>query len=1294
MSKVIIEIAGGELDLAEGIGFGINYAIDDVNNPEKKNSNHSKTITLAGTKNNNKQLGGLFDINADFTFFNPNIKVDAKIIIDSSTVLDGYMQLKSIEKASNTYIDGNNIQYKAVMYSRSTDFYSDIKGKNLSILDFSRFNHTYSKANIEASWTNTPADVYTYPLLYKNSNAYVTKDFKPAIYHKAYLKRIAQEAGYTLGGTLMDTSTDEGAAYAKEIIPFNGDIPLISDAEYNRRLFEAGMGSAYDSMGSDTILGGIENGNYAGFTKAITPFTSFDDDTTPPFNDANGHWNTTTNEYTVDVDGSYGINWRIGLSASVTNKRNISTITNNGGTKIFLNFTANHGVPTGVSTQVTVAGTVNYDGTYAATYVDADTLTVTVAYVSDEAVGTVGIDAYQSTYREDFWGYPVDETSEGAYKILVYFLLQKNGINISVKSRLITLNDNLLAGNDWTDTIAANVEWDIPALSLLDTDVLQMKYQVLNNNGSTKIVYANTNSSLSSAKGIGVDFDFGAVPTFTASANSGVINSVNPSDITDGDTININEYIPANIKQSDIITDLVKRYNAYISVDEDNDRKIIIDTRDSYYAKGGTLDWTNKKDYNYRDKIELLSELQKKELIFTYKSDKDDFNENYTKSVDGDIYGQKTIEFNNEFVKGENKIETPFSPTPLIYNSQNPVAIVPAINTLEPQTNMRVLYFDGVINCINGGSWSLGWTSAGTPNTTTYTTYPYAGHYDNPLTPSLDLNFGYIPYAWYSEATNSTNGDLYNRYWANYVNQIDDGKLVTMQINLTSVDIANIKNNLNSKIFIRDSYYYINKIKDYNPINKGLTIVEFLKITDGISFVSEQDDTGVTPSPFEVLRKSQESTNDSRSTNTTESGDSILEGCNNILSVDSEYALVVGCDNVVSDNSPNAVILGNNNLIGNDVDNGFIIGTNNKTVLESGEGWIGETHFLNGLIVAEDAELTLAELITKRDAGELTPLSWYYAYDKGFYFFALQDSLLSFSGKRVMSIIKNTYYGSLGIFVQATSYALNDKIIWGGRVWNCILAGVSASSSSIALNPTNWEVDLSSTYYEDKIFDVGYSEDLSLVLHQRDERGNIVTVGKTSGSPIAFLSYVNGDGFLYSDWGDTRINGNTCACFINNDTSSILGNNCGGIINNTNDITNNDIANDIIYNSCSVVDNNNVGSIYNNSITNTIRYNCNIGDIKDNSNDGFIQSNINNGNIDNNSNIGSITENGNLGDITDNTSNALTTFSISQNMNSGFINFNNSTANITINNNINNGYIGAGVLTNRAVSITDTTVNK
>ena len=59
----------------------INYSLNDVRNLSKRGSAYSKTIKIPGTKNNNFVLGGLFDINADYSVFNPNKKTPVKVLI-------------------------------------------------------------------------------------------------------------------------------------------------------------------------------------------------------------------------------------------------------------------------------------------------------------------------------------------------------------------------------------------------------------------------------------------------------------------------------------------------------------------------------------------------------------------------------------------------------------------------------------------------------------------------------------------------------------------------------------------------------------------------------------------------------------------------------------------------------------------------------------------------------------------------------------------------------------------------------------------------------------------------------------------------------------------------------------------------------------------------------------------------------------------------------------------------------------------------------------------------------------
>ena len=293
MNKRVEVIAGVypnqvSLDLEDNaVSIALQYSIDDVRNIDKKNTNYSKTITLPGTKKNNLAFGGLFDVNSTFDQFNPNLKTTARIVVDSSPVLEGYLQLKSVKKLNNADLQGNKISYEVVVFDDSVDFMQSIGDKLVSELDFSDKNHTYNQTNIENAWSNnTYADVYQYPLMDKITEGYKTEDFKPAFYHKALLLKIAEDASYTLEGSFMDNenedvdSSDYGS-YHKELILWDGDTPTITDTEALQREFNAStdvtgytVGSFFHSNLNRSLFGslGYENIDF----NIITPLPNFD----------------------------------------------------------------------------------------------------------------------------------------------------------------------------------------------------------------------------------------------------------------------------------------------------------------------------------------------------------------------------------------------------------------------------------------------------------------------------------------------------------------------------------------------------------------------------------------------------------------------------------------------------------------------------------------------------------------------------------------------------------------------------------------------------------------------------------------------------------------------------------------------------------------------------------------------------------------------------------------------------------------------------------------------------------
>ena len=1010
-----IQLADSEIDLANEISFGLNYSIDDIRNVEKKNTNYSKTITLAGSDNNNKILGNLFDVNSDFTYFNPNIKTPAKIIVNSETVIEGFLQLKSIETQGK-------IEYKCVINSKAVDFFTDVKDKKLSDLDFSKYNHTYNSANITNSWNGN--EKYVYPLMHNGTESnYEIRDFKPAIFHKEYLKRIALESGYSLGGALMDSTTEAGGHYAKEIIPFNGEVVPISDAELQRRLFEVGQSSSVVEIVDKTIG-----------TDMVEPFTKLEIFDNEIFDNGSVFNNNT---YTIDANGTYSVRF---------------------------NFT----------------GKVE--------------------------VSTNGVDAFQSEYNSLF----NSRDFATDYTYTVRFDIYQNGNLLNNFIKQFTLPNELNSSNGYTDNTNFNFILNTPIRQFSVGDDIEIQYTVqgkkfndLNYTDSTGATPVTTTFKLKSFIGTTLK------------------NSTGNSELVEGDTITLSNFIPKEVKQGDLITDLVKRYNAYISVDPNNDRKILINTREQYFASGGTLDWSDKQDMDSKVDIKLISELQNKEFKFTYKEDNDLNNEVYSNNNDDAIYGEKEVEFENDFVKGEKKIETPFSPTPLIQARKGKnFAIVPSIPTQAPKNKVRVLYYGGLIDTIDGINWRL--THAG--GFDNYTIYPYAGHLDNPINPTVDINFGEVPTAFYPEFESRTNANLYNRFWKNYIEQLAIGKLVTMNMYLNSTDIGYIRHNLNTKIYVGNSYYYINKIVDYNPLKNDLTKVEFLKINEGVSFVGgvtvktlgEPDDAKTALTALTV--------------NNNENNGSLTQilGGGNFIGSDAEKIAAIGDNNIV--NGKNGFIQGDGNRVSAGVENFFAIGALNKEITESNSGFIGDVFFKDGKIDKSSNSDTIANLKTK----ELIEGEIYYATDKGYYLQALTNDTFAPNGYVLTKCVKEIYYTIIGVYDEDADYVANDLVIYGNRVWKCL---TSVPASQIDFNNLSSDFEeQEGIYYENKILKCNFSNDFTDITQVSDNKGNIV-LNNTYG------------GFEYSDWNAPNTTNNICWGFMNNNCN-VNDNNCKLIANN------------------------------------------------------------------------------------------------------------------------------------------------
>ena len=881
MKRVELIIGSGtnqiSLDLTpNAIGIALQYSIDDIRNIEKKNSNYSKNITLPGTKINNDAFGNLFDVNSSFTVYNPNKKVTARIVVDSSPVLQGYLQLTAVNKVNDVSLQGNKIEYSVIVFDDSVDFFQTVGDKLLTDLDLSASDHLYNQTNIENAWNNhTFSDLYQYPLLDKNTQGYETIDFKPCFYHKGLLLKIAEENGYSLEGSFIttdDSGNGPNLQYDKELIGWDGETPKLTDSQVLSRKFKSNTSASIYNV--DTYV----KSNFAGLGESLSN----------PVNYKSIIFDNTSG-YVSDISLSY---WEVSQTGRY-------------------DFTFNNRL------KITAE---NLD-------------VVNKAWIRKTKGGAVLEQTFIMYVRVDLWD-AVSNTKVGSgVTACNYFSSIDAGVTetTDVDRTLLISNINVVEG-----------------MRLYPVFVL------------TAGEAFGWNTQFSNPLSLGVRLNLDVYNTLIAGGTSSWFNTPSlAKNIVDGDNIEVGLYLPKKIKQRDLFNDLVRRFNLYIRKNPLKNKTLILETRDDYYDTTRVLDWTQKKDYSNSDDIKFLAELQDKEIIFSYKEDNSSaYNEAYTEST-GDIYGQKKIEFDNDFVQNTKNITSIFSTAPLLFKGlEGNDVVVPNIDSADGKRIPALLYWGELVDVKDSlgvaSTFDITWGDT-TLITDSRSTYPYAGHYDDPYTPTLDIHYGEVTYEYYGILLNSlTNNNLFNNYWRKYIEQITSGKLITSYFDLNEFDIHDIKDNLNSRIFIKDSYYVINKISDYKPLEEGLTKVELLQIKVGSTFTPVDTPPTVNFTTANQLSigttKPVANTNKSRNGNNINTRQSNVIGSNNYMGGGSS-GTINGNNNTVGGNSTGINVQGNGNTVSSGLQNVYILG-NDTTVTESNTSVINGVVFNDGLITS------------------------------------------------------------------------------------------------------------------------------------------------------------------------------------------------------------------------------------------------------------------------------------------------------------------------------------------------------
>ena len=431
-------------------------------------------------------------------------------------------------------------------------------------------------------------------------------------------------------------------------------------------------------------------------------------------------------------------------------------------------------------------------------------------------------------------------------------------------------------------------------------------------------------------------------------------NKVTNLGAVEGNILKVSKCIP-KVKQADFLLNYIKEYNLYFDIDVDTPNHFLISPRDSFYTTN-VIDLSNKVAIDKGITIEPIGALDAKSYLFKHKDDVDYLNERY-KSKWLETYGQREIIVVNDFNQKENKTEVSSSPTPLSDSGNNAGMVIPTIikiddlgQKISTASNWRTLYYGGQ------KSIDIPWKHEGVAFGYEYfSTYPYAGHFDDPFNPTLDINFGLVREVYYNDIYAPivvTDNNLYNKYHSKFIREITDkdSKIVKCYVDITPFNYSQWK--FSDLYYFERSYFILNKIEGFNPTNNELTKCEFLKLKEVSPFeptLTAADGDGV---PFEPTTQDGTTSGQinqqeymplkgitegiKQDTNNYNSQSGTVSGTGNLISQTSYRVSITGNNNTVLGSSQNINLMNSSgNVIGSGLENVTLINSNNLTISES-----------------------------------------------------------------------------------------------------------------------------------------------------------------------------------------------------------------------------------------------------------------------------------------------------------------------------------------------------------------------
>jgi hypothetical protein len=808
-----------QLDLQESPNIAVNFQLSDIREPQTRKASFSQTFKLPFTKNNNKFFQDWYNVNASTLVFDTRTKFTAILYVGTVPQLEGSLQLKAVYQKAEVY--------EVVLMSNSADLFSIIGDKRLrevfaeynadgEITGYSEeLNHVFDESSFENSWNGgSSAFQNTAGISLRDTTVDVQKVMypmsvtQPEFYWKPQSNQFLDMTQYDIDNT---TTYPNGAVDAK---PYMASLLQFRPAIQIKTLFKlilAKAGLRYTSSFIDGDYFGkifMTTGNHLGESTLPTTESSATDWAGNMRVGYNGEWGV----YCGMCGDFPDIDCNPTLSPTVVPANIENTDYSDSWNNEYYYFTKQH--PTQL--EMTVKHKVLHNDV--------------IACSGTEMQFDVWVQGYSATSNTPIIDVVYDEIlnielEEGVHT----HILDISGMVVGESCQILMRPKNI---NPIGDPSTQNVKLGATA-SIGPTDSWESKITVTWDNYSTGIYGAN---------------------------------------------IDVPMCIDPNITQKDFLKDIIQRFNLVVFSDSDDATNLIIKPYNDYLASGDIKDWTKKLDLSKEVIIKDTTHLQKKSVKFSDLEDEDLANKSYKEEYpEINVYGHVDVKIaENNFATGELTNDPIFSPyiNDVVYKTEN-TDIIPYPANMVVQYEHTYKTEDGIHIATSAGTTKpkLFWYN-GSPTTVksfgdstltynlhrekpsgieivayTFTTYPVCTPFD--ITPSSDSYtlgptnkslywwsnppicesdiFNYD--AWDGSWKNNT---LYGLYWENYLRNIysPDARIMECYLNLNEVDIFNFK--FNDELFIKDTYWRVLKIENYQVGSKSSTKVILIKVLDAL----------------------------------------------------------------------------------------------------------------------------------------------------------------------------------------------------------------------------------------------------------------------------------------------------------------------------------------------------------------------------------------------------------------------------------------------------------------------------